>query len=73
LRQLLAALTTASAVERAKSESGCDARALRKVEMNQNPIVAALVRGAAWQLMRRTPTWILILVLSAGWLFASRR
>ena len=39
--------------------------------MNQNQIIAAFVRGAAWQLMRRSPTWVLILVVALAWLFAS--
>jgi hypothetical protein len=32
--------------------------------VNQNKIIASLVRGAAWQLMRRSPTWLLIAVHS---------
>jgi hypothetical protein len=30
------------------------------IAMNQNQIIAALVRGAAWQLIRRSPTWLLL-------------
>jgi hypothetical protein len=38
--------------------------------MNQNQIISAFIRAAAWQLMRRSPTWILIGVLALAWLFA---
>jgi hypothetical protein len=38
--------------------------------VNQNQIIAALARGAAWTLMRRSPTWILILVVAGAWLLA---
>jgi hypothetical protein len=38
--------------------------------MNQTQIIASFVRAAAWQLMRRSPTWILILVAAAAWLAA---
>jgi hypothetical protein len=36
-------------------------------EVNQNQIISAFVRGAAWQLMRRSPTWLL-LAIAAAWL-----
>jgi hypothetical protein len=39
--------------------------------MNQSQIIAAFVRGACWQLARRSPTWILVLVVAATWLLAS--
>ena len=38
--------------------------------MNQNQIISAFVRASAWQLMRRSPTWILILVVALAWAFA---
>ena len=38
--------------------------------MNQTQIFAAFVRAATWQLMRRSPTWILIAVVVAAWLWA---
>jgi hypothetical protein len=38
--------------------------------MNQSQIIAAFVRAAGWNLMRRAPTWILVLVVAAAWLFA---
>ena len=41
--------------------------------MNQDQIIAAIVRGAAWNLMRRSPTWILILVIAVAWLLAGHR
>ena len=40
----------------------------RRREMNQNQIIAAFVRGAAWQLMRRSPTWLLLAIVAAAWL-----
>lgn len=39
--------------------------------MRQDQIIASFVRGAAWQLMRRSPTWLLIAIVGAAWLFAS--
>jgi hypothetical protein len=36
--------------------------------MSQNQIIAAFVRGAAWQMMRRSPTWLLLAIVAAGWL-----
>jgi hypothetical protein len=41
--------------------------------MRQDQIIAALVRGAAWQLMRRSPTWLLIAIVAGAWLFASHQ
>jgi hypothetical protein len=38
--------------------------------MRQDQIVNSFVRAAAWQLMRRSPTWLLILIVGAAWLFA---
>ncbi len=35
--------------------------------MNRNQIIASLVRAATWQLMRRSPTWVLIAVVAAAW------
>jgi len=37
--------------------------------MRQDQIVAAFVRGAAWQLMRRSPTWLLLAIVVAAFLF----
>jgi hypothetical protein len=39
--------------------------------MNQSQILASFVRAAAWQLMRRSPTWILIGVVVIAWLLGS--
>ena len=36
--------------------------------MCQNQIIAAFVRGAAWRLMRRSPKWLLLAIVAAGWL-----
>ena len=41
--------------------------------MTQSQIFASFVRAATWQLMRRSPTWILILVVAAAWLMAGHR
>jgi hypothetical protein len=38
--------------------------------MNQNQIIASFVRAATWRLMRRSPTWVLILVVALAWVFA---
>jgi hypothetical protein len=38
--------------------------------MNQSQIIAALVRGACWQLARRSPTWLLLAAVGLAWLFA---
>jgi hypothetical protein len=42
----------------------------RTSAVSQNQIIASFVRAATWQLMRRSPTWILILVVVIAWLFA---
>jgi hypothetical protein len=34
--------------------------------MTQAQILASFVRAATWQLMRRSPTWILILVAAVA-------
>ena len=39
--------------------------------MNQSQILASFVRAATWQIARRSPTWILILVVAVAWLMAS--
>jgi hypothetical protein len=39
--------------------------------MNQNQIIAAFVRGACWQLARRSPTWLLLAIVAGAFLFAS--
>jgi hypothetical protein len=39
--------------------------------MNRNQIVASFVRAATWQLMRRSPNWVLIAVVAAAWLLGS--
>ncbi len=39
--------------------------------MSQNQIIAAFVRGACWQLARRSPTWLLIAAVAAAFLFGS--
>jgi hypothetical protein len=31
--------------------------------MNLNQILAGLVRAAEWQLMRRSPTWVLLAIV----------
>jgi hypothetical protein len=36
--------------------------------VNQNQIIAAFVRGVAWQLMRRSSTCLLLAIVAAGWL-----
>ncbi len=41
-----------------------------RTPVNQSQIISAFVRAATWQLMRRSPTWILVLVVAAAWLFA---
>ena len=38
--------------------------------MNQSQIIASFVRAATWQLARRSPTWLLIAIVGAAWLFA---
>jgi hypothetical protein len=38
--------------------------------MNQSQIIAAFIRGACWQLARRSPTWILIVAVAAAWFMA---
>ena len=55
---------------RAPGDSGRAHRIRRGREMNQNQIIASFVRAATWQLMRRSPTWILIVVVAAAWLIA---
>ena len=40
--------------------------------MNQSRIIAAFVRGAAWQLMRRSPTWLLLPIWRRPACMASR-
>ena len=39
--------------------------------MNQNQIISALVRSAAWQLMRRSPTWVLLAIVAGAFLLGS--
>jgi hypothetical protein len=39
--------------------------------MRQDQIVSAFVRAAAWQLMRRSPTWLLLAIVAGAFLFAS--
>ena len=38
--------------------------------MTQSQIVSAFVRAACWNLARRSPTAILVIVVAAAWLFA---
>jgi hypothetical protein len=40
-------------------------------KMNQSQIIAAFVRGACWQLARRSPTWLLLAIVVGAFLFAS--
>jgi hypothetical protein len=44
--------------------------AWRTPSVNRNQIFASLVRAATWQLMRRSPTLLLLAVVAAAWLFA---
>jgi hypothetical protein len=39
--------------------------------MNQSQIIAAFVRGACWQIARRSPTWLLLVAVGLAFLFAS--
>ena len=39
--------------------------------MNQSQIVSSFVRAAAWQLMRRSPTWLPLAIIGGAWLIAS--
>ena len=39
--------------------------------MTQSQIIASFVRSACWQLARRSPTWLLILMVAAAFLFGS--
>jgi hypothetical protein len=41
--------------------------------MNDNQIIASFIRAATWQLARRSPTLLLILVVGAALLFGSHR
>jgi hypothetical protein len=38
--------------------------------MNLNQIIAQLVRAAEWQLMRRSPTWLLCIVVLGAFAWA---
>jgi hypothetical protein len=67
--------TLAAALDRVAAELAEVVKALAAVhrqgggsKMNLNQIIAAFVRGAAWQLMRRSPTWLLIAIVAAAWL-----
>jgi hypothetical protein len=40
--------------------------------VNQTQIIASFVRAATWQLMRRSPTWLLLAIVAAAWLWAGR-
>jgi hypothetical protein len=70
--------TLAAALDRVATELAEVVKALVPVhrqrggsKMNLNQIIAAFVRDAAWQLMRRSPTWLLIAIVAGAWLFAS--
>src|SRR5208282_5837998 len=41
-----------------------------RTTVTQNQIITAFVRGAAWQLMRRSPTWLLLAIVAGA--FCSR-
>ena len=38
--------------------------------MRRDQIISSIVRAAAWQIMRRSPTWLLIAIVAAAWLLA---
>jgi hypothetical protein len=41
--------------------------------MRQDQILAAFVRAACWQLARRSPTFLLLAIVAAAWLFSGHR
>ena len=41
--------------------------------VNQSQIIASFVRAATWQLMRRSPTWLLLAIVAAAWFMAGHR
>jgi hypothetical protein len=41
--------------------------------MTQSQIIASFVRAATWQLMRRSPTWLLLAIVAAAWFMAGHR
>jgi hypothetical protein len=67
-------LCCAAPVERAGAVYCAEHARLRGVrEMRQDQIVTAFVRGAAWTLMRRSPTWLLLVIVVAAWLMAGHQ
>jgi hypothetical protein len=38
--------------------------------MNLNQLIAQLVRAAEWQLMRRSPTWVLLAIVGGAFAYA---
>ncbi len=41
------------------------------MNQTQTQIIAAFVRGAVWQLMRRSPTWLLLAIVAGAFLFGN--
>jgi hypothetical protein len=38
--------------------------------MNLDRLIAGLVRAAEWQLMRRSPTWVLLAIVGSAFAYA---
>jgi hypothetical protein len=45
----------------------------RDREVRQDQIIASFLRGACWQLARRSPTWLLLTIVACAWLLAGHQ